>query len=362
MPRYRRGSGSVYLKRGWCYLSYYVNGQHISEAAGTTDKAEARRRLHARLGQLAEGRYVGPAVERVTFDELARDLLRDYTINGRASLRTVRIKVVKHLTPVFGGRRAHDISSADVNAYVEQRLSAGASNAEINRELAALKRMFHLGLQVDKIVKKPHFPKLEENNARQGFFERGEFERVLARLPEQLRPPLTFAYYTGWRIHSEILPLTWDRIDLEAGTVRLYRGTTKNKDGRVIELPQLLRAIIDEQWSAHLRAVPECPWVFHREGARIKSFRRRWLTACREAGVLGKIPHDFRRTAVRNLVRAGVPERVAMEICGHKTRAVFDRYNIVSRQDLAEAARKIDQQARAHDPRPTDAQQAPLRS
>ncbi len=153
---------------------------------------------------------------------------------------------------------------------------------------------------------------------------------------------LTFAYYTGWRTYSEILPLTWDRVDLEAGTVRLYRGTTKNKDGRVIHLPHVLQDILEQQWSVHLMQFSDCPYVFQREGQRIKNFRKAWASACREAGLVGKIPHDFRRTAVRNLVRAGVPERVAMMICGHKTRSVFDRYSIVSASDLEEAARRID--------------------
>ena len=161
-------------------------------------------------------------------------------------------------------------------------------------------------------------------------------------MADYLRPPLTFAYYTGWRIYSEILPLTWDRVDLEAGTVRLYRGTTKNKDGRVIHLPQVLREILEQQWQVHLIHCPECPYVFQREGQRIRNFRKAWVSGCKEAGLVGKIPHDFRRTAVRNLVRVGVPERVAMAICGHKTRSVFDRYNIVSSTDLQEAARRID--------------------
>lgn len=201
--------------------------------------------------------------------------------------------------------------------------------------------MFNLGIQAEKIVKKPYIPKLEEDNARQGFFERWEFDAVLARLPENLRPPLTFAYYTGWRVTSEILPLTWDRVDLEAGTVRLYRGTTKNKEGRVIHLPQVLLDILEAQWQEHLSQYSDCPWVFHRDGQQIKYFRRPWVKACTEAKV-ERIPHDFRRTAVRNLVRAGVPERVAMMITGHKTRSVFDRYNIVSASDLQEAARRID--------------------
>jgi integrase len=96
--------------------------------------------------------------------------------------------------------------------FVDKRQGAGASNAEINRELAALKRAFNLAIRAEKITRKPYIPKLEEDNARQGFFEPWEFDAVLSKLPEHLRPPITFAYYTGWRLQSEILPLTWARV------------------------------------------------------------------------------------------------------------------------------------------------------
>lgn len=135
--------------------------------------------------------------------------------------------------------------------------------------------------------------------------------------------------------------------DLEAGTVRLARESTKNKNGRVIALPQVLRDILERQWKEHLEHFPECPLVFPRQGEPIKDLRGSWKRACQEAGLTGRIPHDFRRTAVRNLVRAGVPERVAMMITGHKTRDVFDRYNIVSAGDLEEAAKRIDERIAA---------------
>lgn len=183
---------------------------------------------------------------------------------------------------------------------------------------------------------------------RQGFFEPWEFAAVLARLPEHLRPPITWAYYTGWRIYSEILPLTWEQVDLEAATVRLYRGTTKNKEGRVIARPQVLKDILEQQWREHINYYPECPWVFHNTGERLQTFYKAWKRACTGARISGrKLIHDFRRTAVRNLVRAGVPERVAMMIAGHKTRDVFERYNIVSAGDLEEAARRVDERIAA---------------
>ena len=125
--------------------------------------------------------------------------------------------------------------------------------------------------------------------------------------------------------------------------MRLYRGTPKNKDGRLFFLPPEPRAVLDQQWTDHLAHYPDCPLVFPRHGQRIKDIRGSWERACREAGLSGKIPHDFRRTAIRNMVRAGIPERVAMQIAGHKTRDVFDRYNIVSEGDLQEAAQKLSQ-------------------
>lgn len=342
MPRYKRGSGSIYLKRDWCYIKYYVNGKPVSEATGTKNKAEARRILQARLGQLAEGRFLGPQAERVTVAELIEGLLNDYITNNKRSLKWVRIKVTKHVLPHFTGKRAYEVTTADVQAYTKQRLDKGASNAEINRELALLKRAYNIALRAEMITKKPYIPMLAENNVRQGFFESWQFEAVLARLPAYLRPPITFACYTGWRIASEILRLTWDQVDLEAGTVRLEAGTTKNKEARPIYLPRILLDVLERQWQEHLERYPACSLVFHHDGRRIVNYSPAWHKACREAGLAGKIPHDFRRTAVRNMVRAGVPERVAMQICGHKTRAVFERYNIVSDGDLREAARRLD--------------------
>jgi integrase len=337
-----RGEGSIYCKRGWYYIKYYVNGKPVYEATKSKDKEEAREKLHKRLGQLAEGRYVGPAADRVTFDELAEEFLTDYKVNDRKSLSDAERRVRLHLAPFFGGKRAHNITSADVSHYIASRQAEGANNGTINRELAALKRAFNLGLQAEKITRKPYIRKLAENNVRQGFFERAEFEAVLPRLPEYLRPPLTFAYQIGWRIRSEVLPLTWRQIDLEEGTVRLEVGSTKNKEGRTVYLPAFLRDVLDAQWQAHLDRYPDCPQVFHRHGQRIRYPYVAWRKACREAGLPDKIPHDFRRTAVRNMIRAGIPEHVAMQIAGHKTRAVFDRYNIVSRGDLREAARKME--------------------
>jgi len=107
-----------------------------------------------------------------------------------------------------------------------------------------------------------------------------------------------------------------------------------------------LRQLLEEQL-AYTRQIERergviIPFVFHRAGQPIRSFYAAWRTACEKAGVPGRIPHDFRRTAVRNLVRAGVPDSVAMKMTGHRTRSVFSRYDIVSEGDLRDAARRLD--------------------
>jgi integrase len=159
-------------------------------------------------------------------------------------------------------------------------------------------------------------------------------------------PVVTFAFYTGCR-KGEILSLQWSQFDEQARMIRLEPGTTKNDEGRSVPLVNELFDLLvslkrqrDESW-------PRCPWIFTRAGTPIKDFRGAWDKACRAAklvdgdGEPNALFHDLRRTGVRNLVRAGVPEAVAMRISGHKTRSVFDRYNIVNEADLKDAAAKL---------------------
>ena len=195
---------------------------------------------------------------------------------------------------------------------------------------------------------------LQENNVRKGFFEHGDFLAVRKALPEYLRGFVTFAYKVGWRF-TEISTLTWAQVDLNQGIVRLEAGETKNTEGREVYLDEELKKVFIEQAARRVKAGKLGPYVFpnHDGTSRIKDIRGAWGAACIAAGFFRleqdgkktvKVPtrlfHDFRRTAVRNMVRAGIPERVAMMISGHKTRSVFDRYNIVSDADLRIAAAK----------------------
>jgi integrase len=158
-------------------------------------------------------------------------------------------------------------------------------------------------------------------------------------LPAYLKPFVAFAYRTGWR-RSEIENLTWAQVDLTEGIVRLEPGTTKNDQARTVYLDEELKSILNALWGARKYQKADLPWVFLRKNSQIGDFRFSWEKACEKIKMPGLLFHDCRRSAVRNMVRAGIPERVAMMISGHKTRSIFDRYNIVSDADLKRAAKQ----------------------
>lgn len=216
-----------------------------------------------------------------------------------------------------------------------------AKPATIKLELGFLGRMFRVAK-----LPPPELPRLEIRNVRQGFFESAELEAVLKHLPAELAAVTKFGAWTGWR-KSEVLGLQWKAVDLVRGLVSLSPGTTKNGQGRTYpvnahaELSRLLqeqRQITTAIERSEGRIVP---WVFHRNGAEIRDMGDAWKRAVREAGVPGRLFHDLRRTAVRDLERARVPRSVAMKLTGHLTESVFRRYAIVDEADLAEGVAKL---------------------
>ncbi len=353
--------GSIY-KRGKTYwIQYYRNGKPYRESTKSKKEADAKRLLKRREGEISAGKLPGVYFDKVKFDELAEGLLRDYRINQRKATERVKLSV-GHLKRYFEGYRVPEITTPRIEAYIEGRLAEGAANATINRELAALKRMLKLGaMQTPPIVNRvPHIPMLEEDNVRKGFFEHGDFIALRTALPSYLTGFVTFAYKTGWRV-SEISGLTWNHVDLDNGIVRLEPGEAKNNEGRTVYLDEELREIFIQQSLLRKKHNKITPYVFPNEDGSdgIKEFRKTWNTACRTVGIgygykvtkkyiekwedklpAGPTIHDFRRTAIRNMVRSGISERIAMKVSGHKTRSVFDRYDIVNDADLKLAAQK----------------------
>lgn len=369
--RSRNGTGCVYARKKkdgtvhW-WIKIHVDGRPIFRNPHTSDRDEAERQLAALLGDKANG--VPVAAHQLTFGEAVANVKTAKEADGKP----VNYAYDKHLLPFFKARtKMSAITTPKIREYISARKKAGASNATINRELEALSFAFTLAIRDAVLQFKPHIPMLDEHNVRKGFFEREEYEALLSHMPEHLGHVVTFGYITGWRL-QEVLTLRWRNVDLQAGEVRLDPGTTKNGEGRTFPLTADLRALLEQRDAVRQRrtkktkvvtlAKKQTEFVFTRKnGGQIQSFRKWWWRACRAAGIPdrvivtenadgtrstrrlpGRIFHDLRRTAVRNLVRAGVTEKVAMTLSGHKTRSVFDRYHIVSVGDLREAVQKLE--------------------
>jgi integrase len=334
-----RGDGRIYRRKNsasW-WVAYYHRGQHIRESAHTADEEKARKFLRKKAKKANTAEFVNPAVERLTVADLADLVLTDYRLNERRSLSDVA-RHVRQLKIAFDGERALDLTSDRIAAYAAHRRFEGYAPASVNQELQVIRRMFTLAIQAGKLTPahRPHIARLAVENAREGFLEPAPFVTLRAALPEWLADAAAFAYLTGWR-KGEIATLTWADVTLRAddGTIRLRAAHSKNKKGRLVPLTGELLALLQ-----HRRALRrlDCPLVFHRgAGEPLGNFRKVWASSCAAAQVPGLLFHDLRRSAVRNMVRAGVPERVAMALSGHQTRSVFDRYNIVSEEDLAAA-------------------------
>ena len=132
--------------------------------------------------------------------------------------------------------------------------------------------------------------------------------------------------------------MRWAAFDSETWTLRLHAKDAKTGKSRVLVLEGPLRAIVERRIGQRRS---DCHFIFHWNGARIREFRKTWRRACAAAGLQGRLFHDLRRTGVRNLVRAGVPQSVAMKISGHRTTSVFRRYDITSDEDLRQAIEKV---------------------
>lgn len=356
----RTGTGRIYQRGNVWWIDYSFRGKRFRESAGPR-RSDATALLRRRMAEMGKGQLVGPSEERVLLEDVLQMIETDYQVNGRRSIARLRGSL-SHLRAFFGHSRALDVTTDRINRYIAHRQQEGAANATIRQELSHLKRAFNLAVQAGRLTTRPYIPGIHVSNTREGFFEAGELERVIAELPEPLRPLVRFAALTGWR-KAEVFGVQWSQVDFQAGEVRLWKS--KNDEPRVFPFHALppLRELLEAQ-REHTRALERergeiIPWVFHRNGRPIREIKQAWTAACERAGMKGWLFHDLRRTAVRNLERAGVPRSVAMKLTGHKTESVYRRYAIADSRALAEGVEKL---ARLHSAPETAAEAVPLRA
>lgn len=347
-----RGMGLTFLRGKIWFVQYSVGGKRFRETSESTDRAVARKLLKKRIREARPGKVSPTVADRTTVADLTQMLKDNYAANKRHSSVTASINDLHEFFGEFS--RATDITPDRITAYCVWRQTQKSqfkrpiTNATVNYELSMLRRAFNLAAKAGKVAAVPDFDMLEIDNVRQGFFERLEFEAIRDQLPDYLKPVVEAAYATGWRTKSELLTRQWRHLDLKRGWLRLEPGETKNKKARVFPINALpeLRAMFEAQ-RARVSEIEKqtgqvIPWIFVRDdGSPIKGYRKAWKSACKRAGLTGKIMHDFRRTAVRNLNRAGIARSTSMTLTGHKTESVYRRYSIDDEASLREAAEKL---------------------
>ena len=358
------GVGRVFKRPGSpnYYVAYMVNGEEKKESSKSTKRSVAVRLLQKRVAELQRGEFLPN--KKTTVSNLIDLLFEDYSTNERKSLSEVEKRVERHVRPYFGRMVASRVTKSTIKAYKkfhQQQLRKGKppSSATINRELAALQRAFNLGYEEEPklVTRVPKIDKLPEPPPRKGFFEDDEFDRFHSYLPDAIKAVVTFAYWTSCRF-AEILSLRWSQVDLDRGLVRFASDDTKNGEPRTVPLMAKLKATINflhEQRQMHW---PNSPWVFSRQGERIRDIRGAWDTASKAAGLWDKgtdrhtkLFHDFRRTAARNMRRAGLSQNTIMKIGGWKTDSVFRRYDITNEKDMEEAAERLTEFSNLQDER-----------
>ena len=336
--------------RFW-WMAYYCpdeNGKavKIQKSTKETSKVKARKVRELAVGTIATGArpHMG---EKVSFGDLEHGLLADYRVKGNKSAGRASI-AISHLRDTFGGLRATQITPSALNTYLMDR-TENAALGTVYYELSILRRAFRLAVRRGELATVPTFPDMGKlNNARQGFFTDADVALLQVELPEYLRGLAQFAYLTSWR-KMEMLNLTWDRVDWTECVVWLEGPGTKSKRARTFPFKQYpaLRAVLEtqrdyaEQWEYRTGKI--VTHVFTNQGKPIKDYDTAWRSACRRAGLEGRTMHDNRRSAVRNMIRAGIPKHTAMQLSGHVTSHVFDRYDIIDEKDLEDATAKLGQ-------------------
>ena len=341
------GAGTTYLRGGVWWARVYIDNKPISRSSKSTKKSDAIKLRDQLLAKKHRGEITGGTPDKVLIGELLDDVLKsDIEESTRYIWKAV---VEKNLRPSFGKVRAARLSTDLMDRYREKRTGEGRTDATVNRELSIMRTAFHNARKrtPPKVNVVPYFPMVKETTVRKGFLTDKQYADLRDALLQELKPLFVCGYITGIR-KGELTEIQWQQLDFESDTIALEPDETKNREGRSVpilkgDMRDLLLAAKkerDELW-------PDSPWVFNREGEKIIDFRTSWENACKAAGVPELKFHDLRRTAVRNMRRAGVPQVIRMKISGHKTDSMERRYNIVDTEDLSIAKEFMERRMKA---------------
>jgi integrase len=354
--------GLTKRKDGW-YVEFPVtdDGKVLQLARGTpgaklkrwktlTDnktlakQQEAKIKTDLMMGKIVSERVKGP----MTFKALTDAYLADPKIQRQTIYQKKENWINKRFLPTFGASTLlTDITEDKIERYLENRRKddgyqgTKAKTATVNRELAGIKHLFTWGVKKEFLQYNPaRFLRPErENNLRDEILDPGQFAKLQACSPSYLQPINYVAYITGMR-EGEILGLTWEKVDLKGGFIRLQAEDTKTREGRTIPLNFSMELLDLFKNLFKVRSLHSSQ-VFLRKGEPIRCMREAFKTACQDAGIQGFRFHDFRHTAITNMRRAGIDHLTIMWISGHKTMACFTRYNSFREPDLQAAARQF---------------------
>ncbi|HKW92765.1 MAG TPA: site-specific integrase [Methylomirabilota bacterium] len=331
------GQGRIFRRGRRWWVAYYHQGREVREPSRSTNGKVAERLLKDRLGAIYAGTFIGPPQARVTVADLLETLRVEMEARGLKGWYAIK-GIFPRLRAALGHQRVTDVTPDVLLRYELDLRASGLAPATRQNYFWLLKAAFKLGLRYRRIAVLPEFPRLRAiPNARQGFVEPEVFAEILGHLPPVGREIAAFAYASAWR-QAEVLGLTWDVVDRRGQEIRL--SDTKNGRPRVLALTGELARIVEGRWAGRVVGDRMVPWVFsHRSGRPVAptTLRHWWRAAAAAAGHPGLIFHDLRRSGVRNMIRAGVSEPVAMSISGHRSPAVFRRYNITTVDDQRRA-------------------------
>jgi len=333
----QRGDGRTFLRGSVYWCAFYVDGKEHRESCETDNPKKAEKFLRDRLKAVHVHQadrskpFITVGDRKRTIADLMDALKTNFELREKDSPQN--LPNIKRVKDDFGDIRATHLTTEAIADYIRDQLSGGYAKATINRITQVLRQGYALAeLPAPKVVRLD-----ESDNVRRGYFGEAEIRAVIANLPFELADFTLFGWHTGMR-KGEIASLRWE--DMDGDVIVLAGKNAKNNENRQIPCVGELADLIARRSAARSVKVGDtvmlCDLVFHRNGEPIREFRKSWARACKKAGVR-RLFHDLRRSAVRDMTRAGVSQNVAMSISGHKTIAMFKRYDIVDVSDQRQA-------------------------